>query len=131
MRRVRPPLEGLPAAAVAGLLGGLALVGLTWLGFRGCEAVRGSTSCGTAPGMAALVVVFALAVVAGTYLLKAVRAPDPSATSFLAIGMTSVICLLFLIDVLDHWSMVLVVPAISAGTFALSWWVTTTYVDTD
>ena len=81
--------------------------------------------------MAALILVFVLAVVVGTYLLKYFRVPDPSATSFLATGLTGVICLLFLVDVLDHWSMVVVIPAISAGTFTLSWWVTTTYVEPD
>ncbi|MDO9454475.1 hypothetical protein [Nocardioides sp.] len=126
-----PLLPGRPAAALTGVVAGLALVGFTWLGFQGCEAVRGTSSCGTGPGMAALVVIFVLTVVVGGFLLSFFAIPDPGSTSFLATGLTSVICLLFLVDVLDHWSMVLVIPAISAVTYLASWWVTTTYVDTD
>ena len=126
-----PLLTGRIAAVVAGLAAGLALVGFTWVGFRGCEAIRGSTSCGAAPGMLALALVLVLAVVVGGMLLSAFRVPDPGATSFLGTGLTGVISLLFLVDVLDHWSMVIVIPLVTAVTFLLSWWVTTTYVDTD
>jgi hypothetical protein len=126
-----PLLPGRPAAAVTGVVVGLALVGLTWVGMRGCELVRGTSSCGAAPGMAALAVIFVLTVAVGGVLLARFRIPDPGSTSFLATGLTGVICLLFLVEHLDHWSMVLVIPAITAGTFLLSWWVTTTYVEQD
>ncbi len=81
--------------------------------------------------MAALVVIFVLAVVAGRYLLAAFQVPDPSATSFLAVGLTGVIALLFLVDVLDTRPMAIVIPVITAATFLLSWWVTTTFVESD
>jgi hypothetical protein len=128
--RTTPLLPGRPAAVVAGLAAGLALLGFTWLGFRGCEAVRGTTSCGTAPGMAALVVIFVLAVVVGGVLLSRFGVPDPGATSFLGTGLTGVVYLLF-VDYLDNWTVLVVVPVVTALTFLLSWWVTTTYVDTD
>jgi hypothetical protein len=129
--RTEPLLQGRPAATLVGALAGLSLIGFTWVGFRGCEALRGTTSCGPGPGMAALAVVFVAAVTVGGYLLSYFRVPDPGATSFLGIGLTAVFCLVFLVDHLDHWSMLLVIPAVSAGTYLLSWWVTTTYVDTD
>ena len=124
-----PTLPGWAAAVLGGLAAGLGLVAFTWLGFRGCEAVRGTSSCGTGPGMVALVLVVVLAVVLGGLVLRALKVPDPVLTSFLGTGMTGIVCLLFLVDQLDHWSMVLVVPAITVATFLVSWKVTTTYVD--
>jgi hypothetical protein len=124
-----PTLPGWAAAVLGGLAAGLGLVVLTWLGFRGCEAVRGTSSCGTGPGMVALVLVVVLAVVLGGVVLRALKVPDPVLTSFLGTGMTGIVCLLFLVDQLDHWSMVLAVPAITVATFLVSWKVTTTYVD--
>lgn len=131
--RTKPLLPGPQAAMASGLLVGLALCALVWVGFRGCEAVRGTTSCGTGVGMTALVVVVVLAVVAGGYLLKFFGIPDPGSASFLGVGMTCVICLVVppLLDRLDQWSMVIVVPVITAITFLGSWWVTTTYVTLD
>lgn len=134
-RRPRPTVPALPrlsgrvAAAAAGLVVGLSLLGLTWLGFRGCEALRGTNSCGTAPGMAALVVIFVLAVVVGGVLLSLWGVPDPGASSFLGTGLTGVIILIFLVDHLESWPALVAIPLITAGTFLASWWVTTTYVE--
>ena len=133
-RRVRsgePLLVGRVAAALTGLVVGLALLGLIWVGLRGCDAVRGSTSCGTGPGMGVLIVIFVLTIIVGRYLLRAFQVPDPGATSFLAVGLTGVLYLLFLVDVLEGWPTLIVIPAITAGTFVLSWWVTTAFVDAD
>ncbi len=124
-----PLLPGRAAALVTGVLVGLGLLGLTFLGFRTCEAIKGTESCGTAPGLAFLTLIFALAVIGGKYLLDFFRIPDPGSTSFLAVGLTAVIALLFFIDVLDTWPMLIVVPVIAAGSYLLSWWVTTTYVE--
>ena len=128
--RSTPSLPGRAAAVVAGLGAGLALLGFTWLGFQGCEAVRGTSSCGTGPGMVALAVIFVLAVVVGAVLLSLFDVPDPGATSFLGTGLTGVVYLL-LLGALDNWTVLVVVPVVTAATFLLSWWVTTTYVDTD
>ncbi|MFB9311440.1 hypothetical protein [Nocardioides plantarum] len=128
--RSTPLLPGRPAAVLSGLGAGLALLGFTWLGFQGCEAARGTSSCGTGPGMVALVVVFVLAVAVGAVVLSQFDVPDPGATSFLGTGLTGVVYLL-LVEQLDNWTVLVVVPVVTALTFLLSWWVTTTYVDTD
>lgn len=126
--RSTPLLPGRPAAALTGVLAGLALLGFTWLGFRGCEAVSGTTSCGVGPGMAALVVVMVLTIVVGGLVLAFFQIPEPGSTSFLGTGLTGVIYLVALVDRLEGWPALVVIPAISAGTYTLSWWVTTTYV---
>lgn len=126
--RSTPLLPGRPAAALTGVLAGLALLGFTWLGFRGCEALSGTTSCGVGPGMAALVVVMILTIVVGGLILSFFKIPEPGSTSFLGTGLTGVIYLVALVDRLEGWPALIVIPAISAGTYALSWWVTTTYV---
>lgn len=124
-----PLLAGRVAAVVTGLVVGAGLLGLTTMGLQGCQAISGTSSCGTAPGLVGLVVIFALAVVGGRLLLGLFRVPDPGSTSFLAVGLTAVIALLFLVDQLDTWPMLIVIPALSALTYLLSWWVTTTYVE--
>lgn len=126
--RDTPLLPGRPAAALTGVLAGLALLGFTWLGFRGCEVVSGTTSCGVGPGMAALVVVMVLTIIVGGLILSFFKIPEPGSTSFLGTGLTGVIYLVALVDRLEGWPTLIIIPAISAGTYTLSWWVTTTYV---
>lgn len=126
--REGPLMPGRPASLLIGLVVGAVLVGLTLLGLQGCQVVRGTSSCGTGPGMVALLVIFGLSVVVGRYLLKACHVPDPGATSFLAVGLTCVVALLF-VDLLDTWPVVILVPPLTALTFLMSYWVTTTYVD--
>ncbi|WP_193611053.1 hypothetical protein [Nocardioides lijunqiniae] len=127
-RPPRAPLSGRVAAAVTGVLVGLVLVGGTYLALRGCEAVQGTTSCGRA-GFPLLALIFIAAILVGSVLLSRFALPDATSTSFLATGMTAVVALLFLIDVLDHWSMVVVIPLVSVLTFLLSHWVTTTFIE--
>jgi hypothetical protein len=127
-RAPREPLPGRVAAAVTGALVGLVLVGGTYLALRGCEAVQGTTSCGRA-GFPLLALIFVAAILAGSVLLSRFAVPDATSTSFLATGMTAVVALLFLIDVIDHWSMVVVIPLVSVLTYLLSYWVTTTFID--
>ena len=86
---------------VTGLLVGLVVVGLTWASLRTCEAVQGTSSCGSA-GYLMLGLVLALAVLAGGALLRLAQVPDPVSTSFLGVGLAAVVALLFLIDHLDH-----------------------------
>jgi len=124
-----PLLPLYPAAAVTGALVGGAMVLLTWLSLRGCEAVRGTSSCGGGPGFLLLVATFVVCVLLGSALLRTFSVPDPGSTSFLAVGLVAVIALLFLIDVLDTWPMLIVIPVISVIAFLVSVWVTKTFVE--
>ena len=119
---------GMPAAVLTGVAVGLLMVGLTWAGLRGCEAVQGTSSCGGAgyPLLAAILVVMVLV---GAALLRATRVADPVSTSILAVGLTAVLAMLFLVDSLQDLAMVVVIPLISAGSYAVSHWVTSTFVE--
>lgn len=135
-RRARAPratltVSGRVAAAVTGLLIGLLVVVLTAGSLALCESVRGVSSCGGGPGFALLVAVTLAMIVLGGVMLRLARVPDPGSTSFLAVGLLCVLSLLFLVDVLDEWWMVLVIPALSTATFLLSHWVTTAVVEAD
>ena len=107
------------------------MVALTWLSLRGCEAVRGTTSCGGGPGFLLLVAIFALSVLLGSALLKVFTIPDPGSSSFLAVGIVAVVALLFLIDLLDSWVAIVVIPPLSVASYIASAWVTDTFVDAD
>lgn len=125
-RESRAPLvNGLTAAVITGLLIGALMVGLTAASLRLCESVRGTSSCGN-PGFLLLVAILIATVVLGSALLRFWRVPDPGSTSFLAVGLLAVLTLLFLVDVLANWWMIIVIPLLSALTFVLSYWVTTT-----
>ncbi|WP_322937626.1 hypothetical protein [Nocardioides bizhenqiangii] len=125
-----PPLLPLyPAAAVTGAVVGAGMVLLIWLSLRGCEAVRDTSSCTGGPGFLLLVATFVVCVLLGSALLKVFSIPDPGSSSFLAVGLVAVVALLFLIDVLDHWSMLIVIPVVGVGGFLASVWITKTFVD--
>ncbi len=122
-REPREPVASPRTGALAtGVVAGALLIGLVFLGFQACEAARGSNSCGTAPGMGLLLVVLALTVVVSGFLLRYFRVPDPVSTSFLAVALVAVVALLFLVDVLDSWPMLVVIPVLSAAAFLASWW---------
>jgi len=121
-------LPGPLAAVVTGALAGLALVGLTWAGLRGCTSLRGTSSCGT-PGVLVLLVIAALTVVLGSVLLRLAGVAAAGSTSLLGVALLVVVVLLALLPVLDQAWVVVVIPLTSACTFAGSWWVTTTYAD--
>jgi hypothetical protein len=125
---VAPPLTGLAAAIVTGLLVGVLVVLLTGGGLQVCEAAQGTSTCGRA-GYPMVLAIFVIAVVAGGALLRWSRVPDPTSTSFLAVGLLTVIALLFLVDQLDSWWMLGVIPAVSVATYALSHWVTTAVIE--
>lgn len=124
-RRVRAP-GGMPAVLLTGVVVGLGIVGLTWASLRGCERVQGTSSCGDA-GYGLLIAILVVMVVVGAVLLRLARVPEPGSTSFLAVGLTCVLALLFLVDSLLDRPMVVVIPLISAGTFALAHWVARTF----
>lgn len=123
-----PRPSGMVAAVVTGLVVGLGIVGLTWASLRGCEAVQGTSSCGGA-GYPMLGVVLAVMVVAGALLLRLAQVPEPGSTSFLAVGLTAVLALMFLVDSLLDRAMIVVLPLICAGSFAAAHWVTRTFVE--
>ena len=123
-----PLLTGYPASALTGLLVGALMVGLTAATLRGCEAIRGTSTCG-GPGLLLLVVILVLLVMVGQALLRAFTVPDPGSTSFLAVGLLAVVALLFLIDVILDWQMIIVIPLVGVATFLLSHWVTTAFVE--
>ena len=124
-KAARAPLsiDGHVAAGVTGLVVGLLIVLLTAGSLRLCESVRGVSTCGGGPGFTLLVAVMVAMV------LRLARVPDPMSTSFLAVGLTCVLSLLFLVDVLQEWWMVIVIPVMTVATFLLSHWVTTSVIE--
>jgi hypothetical protein len=127
-RRELPAVGAMVASAITGLLVGVITVGLTWGSLRLCEVVRGTSSCGT-PGFLLLIAIMIATVLLGSLLLRSWGVPDPGSTSFLAVGLLAVLALLFLVDVLFSWSMILVIPAFAMATFALAHWVTTAFIE--
>ena len=128
----RPPrgpwLTGWAAVILTGLVVGGLIVGGTSGALRLCTAVKGTESCGN-PGFLLLVAILVVTVLIGALLLRAARVPEPGSTSFLAVGLLSVVALLFLIDQLLEWWMVIVIPGVSVLTFLLSHWVTSSFVE--
>ena len=127
-RRTGPVINGYLGSALTGLVVGLVTVLLTAGALRGCESVQGTSSCGR-PGLFLLLAILVAMVLLGGLLLRLLRLPDPGSTSFLAVGLLAVIALLFLLDVVYEWWMVIVVPLISMGAYLLSHWVTATLVE--
>lgn len=123
-----PWMTGRPAVVVAGLLVGTLIVAATAGSLRLCTAVKGTSSCG-GPGFFLLVAILIVAALVATALLRAARVPEPGSTSVLAIGLLSVVALLFLVDELFQWWMIIVIPLVSVAMFLLSYWVTANYID--
>jgi hypothetical protein len=124
-----PAIHPLLAAILTGTLSGLAAVLLAFGAARGCEQVRSTDSCGGGLGLLAIVAILALEVVIGANLLKAWQISDPFSTSFLGVGLVATIAMLFFLHDLNSPWMFLVIPVMSAATFALSWWVTVRFID--
>ena len=122
------PMAGWVAAALAGLVVGLLLVGMTAGSLQACEAVRGTSTCG-GYGVPILLVIMAALIAIGGFLLRLFHVPDPGSTSFLAVGMVAVIALLFLLDFLLSVWMLLVIPVIAVAMYLLAYWVTTAFVE--
>lgn len=121
-------IGGIPASLLTGLVVGVLTVGLTGAGFRLCEVVQGTPSCGK-PGILLLLAILITMIYVGKWLLMAFGLPDPGSTSFLAVGLLAVMALLFLVDVLFDWWMIIVIPIIAMITYALSHWVSTAFVE--
>ncbi len=123
-----PTIAGWLAAAVAGVVIGLLMVGMTAGSLQACEAVRGTSTCG-GYGVPILIVIMAALIAIGGFLLRLFHVPDPVSTSFLAVGMVAVIALLFLLDFLLSVWMLLVIPLIAVAMYLLAYWVTTAFVE--
>lgn len=117
-------LPGRLAAAVTGLVVGGAGAAATYAAMAGCEAVRGVSTCGGAPGFFILIAILVLMVLLGTVVLKALQVGDPTSTSFLAVGIVTVVVMLVLLDVIFSPWMFVVIPLLGAAAFVLSHWVT-------
>jgi hypothetical protein len=128
--RRTPALGGMPAAIVTGAFIGLLLVGLTWGSLHLCELVRGTSACGK-PGFLVLLAIMVILIVVGALLLKAWGIDDPGSTSFLGVGLIAVLLLLFLVELLFNWWMVIVVPILGMVSFALAYWLSTAFVEPD
>jgi hypothetical protein len=133
-KRERRPftLPALPvrvAAALTGVVVGLAGAFLTYAALQGCDAVRGTETCGGGAGLTLLVVILVLMVLLGGVLLAAWHVSEsPRGTSFLAVGALAVIAMLTSADQASVWTFV-AVPLLCALTYLLATWVTTTYVE--
>ena len=123
-----PALPGQVAALVTGVVVGALLTLLTYLALEGCEAVKGTSTCG-GPGFFLLVGILIVMVLVGMVLLKAWQVADPGSTSFLAVGVIAVVALVVLIEVIFSVWMFVVVPIVGAGAYSLSVWVTTRFVE--
>ncbi|MEO5663769.1 MAG: hypothetical protein ABIR39_10830 [Nocardioides sp.] len=123
-----PAIPALQAALAVGAVIGLFAVLLTFASLKLCELVRGTDSCG-GPGLLLLVATLVILTYVGGWLLRGFGIDDPGSTSFLAVGLLAVLAMLFFLDVIYNWWMVIVIPLVAMGTYALSWWVTTRFVD--
>jgi hypothetical protein len=121
-------LRGRPAAVVTGLLVGALIVGATAGSLRICTKVKGTSSCGD-QGFFLLVAILVVAVLVGTAVLRVAHVPEPGSISFLAVGLLSVVTLLFLVDSIFEWWMVIAIPLVSVAMFLAAHWVATTYID--
>lgn len=129
VRRSLPSPPVRVATALTGAVVGVAGALATYAAMAGCEAVRGTSSCGGAPGFALLVAIVAVMVLLGGALLRALSVPEPTSTSFLAVGIVVVLVMLFLLEAVFSGWMFLVVPALGAAAYLLSHWVTTRFDD--
>ena len=125
VRRPAGPLAAALAGALVGLAGGVG----TYAALAGCEAARGVSTCGGAPGFFVLLAIVVLMVLLGSALLKVLAVRDPGSTSFLAVGVVTVLSMLFLLDVMDSPWMFVVIPSLSAAAYLLAHWVTSRYTD--
>lgn len=127
-RPALPAVNDRAAAAVTGLVTGALLVLSLVASEALCESVRGTPSCGPA-GLPLAVAVLIVTVLAGVAMLRGFGLPSPGSISFLSVSLVAVLSLLFLVDVIDQWWVLVVVPVLSLGSFVLFHWVTTTYID--
>jgi hypothetical protein len=111
-----PPLPEPVTVAVTGVLCGFVMVGFVWLAERGCDVARGTPNCG-GWGLPLLLLTVATTVLAGLVMLRRLRYPSPALTSFLGVCFMLIVVVGALSNRLfTPWS-ILVLPALTAGTF--------------
>jgi hypothetical protein len=120
-RRLPYPLA---AAAVGLLIAVLARV-LIFGGEQACNAIRGTTSCGTAGGFM-LLVIAGLMIYAGTRLLRLLAVPEPGITSILGVALLAIVILAVLLDVIFSVWMWIALPLVAAAVYAFAAWATAT-----
>jgi hypothetical protein len=126
--RTTPLVSAQVAALLTGLVVGLLGTALTYVSLRGCEMLKGTESCG-GPGLGVLVAILILMVIGGALMLKLLGVSDPRGTSFLAVGLMSVIVLVTLMENLFSAWMFVAIPLVCAVSYAAALWVTTRFVD--
>ena len=124
-----PDLPPLPAVLVVGLVVGLAAVLLTYGSLRLCDAATGTASCGGGPGLLMLLAIVITLTYLGGWLLRGFGIDDAGSTSFLAVGLVTLVAMLFLVDSLDERSGAGAVPVVTVLAYALSGRVTAALVD--
>jgi hypothetical protein len=124
-----PDLPPLPAVLGVGLVVGLAAVLLTYGSLRLCDAATGTASCGGGPGLLMLLAIVITLTYLGGWLLRGFGIDDAGSTSFLAVGLVTLVAMLFLVDSLDERSGAVAVPVVTVLAYALSWRVTAALVD--
>ena len=127
--RTTPLVSAQVAAGLTGLVVGLLGTALTYVSLRGCEMLKGTESCG-GPGLGVLVAILVLMVIGGALMLKLLGVSDPRGTSFLAVGLMSVIVLVTLMENLFSAWMFVAIPLVCGVSFAVAHWVTTRFVET-
>lgn len=125
------PLAGLPAAVATGVAVGILAVLLAWLAGVGCEAARGTSSCGGGPGFLILLLVLVALAGSGSWLLDRFGVPESGSTSLLAVGIMAVLVMVFLLGSLDSWWAAIAIPVTAVIGYAVSWWVTNAVVGDD
>jgi hypothetical protein len=78
-----------------------------------------------------LLLILVAMVFLGAGLLRMFGVAEAGSTSFLAVGLLTVVVLVFLVDLLFNWWMIIVIPCVTLLTYTLSAWVTTSFVDSD
>ncbi|MGH3425922.1 MAG: hypothetical protein ACRDO8_14420 [Nocardioidaceae bacterium] len=120
-----PPIPQRAALAASGAVAGLVAVGLTVLMMLLFEVVRGTSTGGGAWGLLGLVVVVALSVGAGAFLLSSLRIAQPRLTAVVGALLVLIVVLAFLLDAVFSAWMWLVIPVLSALAYVGTNWVLT------
>jgi hypothetical protein len=108
-------------AAAVGLLVAVLARLLILGGEQVCNAIRGTTSCGSAGGFM-LLVIAGLMVYAGMRLLRLLAVPEPGITSVLGVALLAIVLLGVLIDVVFSAWMWVVLPLVAAAVYAFAAW---------